>query len=141
GWCPGDMVKEYDHELTPYVTPGTTVSIDYDIEDVPAGDPSQGNGNYVVAMDLISYSAPNFQNDAAIIEILNPNNYEYYRKWNPSCSNPRVIIQNTGEQPLTSCIIRCWITYGNWIEYTWTGNLAFLEKEVVEIPVDDLMFW
>lgn len=141
GWCPGDMVKEYDHELTPYVTPGGTVTIDYDIQDVPVSDPDQGNGNYVVAMDLISYSAPNFQHDAAVLEILNPNSYEYYRKWNPGCNNPRVIIQNTGEQPLTSCTIRCWITYGNWVEYTWTGNLAFLEKEVVEIPVDDLGFW
>ncbi len=141
GWCPGDLVKEYDHDLTPYVTPGTTVTIDYDIEDVPANDQDQGNGNYVVAMDLISYSAPNFQHDAAIVDVLNPNNWEYYRKWNPSCSNPRVILQNTGEQPLTSCKIRCWISYGDFIEYQWNGNLEFLEKEIVEIPVTDLGWW
>lgn len=141
GWCPGDMVKEYDHEMTPFVTPGDTVNIDYDIEDVPFNDVAQGNGNYVVAMDLISYSAPNFQHDAAIIDILNPNNWEYYRKWNPSCSNPKVIIQNTGALPLTKCIIRCWVTHGNWLEFEWNGNLAFLEKEVVEIPVTDLTWW
>ena len=76
GWCPGDLVKEYDHDLTPYVTPGTTVQLDYDIEDVPTGDQAQGNGNYVAALDLISYSAPNFQHDAAIIDILNPNKWE-----------------------------------------------------------------
>lgn len=141
GWCPGDMVKEYEHEMTPFVTPGDTVNIDYDIEDVPTGDQAQGNGNYVVAMDLISYSAPNFQNDAAIIDVLNPNNYEYYRKWNPTCSNPRIILQNTGAQALTSCKIRCWITAGNYLEYSWTGNLDFLEKEIVEIPVTNLGWW
>ena len=141
GWCPGDKVKEHDFELTPYVTPGDTARIDYVINDVPANDPGQAGGNYIVAMDLISYSAPNFQHDAAIVDILNPNNYEYYRKWNPSCSNPRVILQNTGEQPLTKCIIRCWISYGDWLEYEWTGNLGFLEKEVVEIPVTDLGWW
>ncbi len=141
GWCPGDMVREYDHELTPFVNPGETVLIDYDIEDVPTNDQDQGNGNYVVAMDLISYSAPNFQHDAAIVDILNPNNYEYYRKWNPTCSNPRIILQNTGEQPLTYCKIRCWISYGDWLEYEWTGNLNFLEKEIVEIPVEDLAWW
>lgn len=141
GWCPGDMVKEYNHELTPYVTPGTTVMLDYDIEDVPVNDQAQGNGNYIVAMDLISYSAPNFQHDAAIVDILNPNSYEYYRKWNPTCSNPRVILQNTGAQPLTKCTIRCWITYGVWLEYEWNGNLEFLEKEIVEIPVQDLGWW
>ena len=141
GWCPGDLVKEYDHDLTPYVTPGATVQLDYDIEDVPSGDLAQGNGNYVAALDLISYSAPNFQHDAAIIDILNPNSWEYYSKWNPTCQNPRVIIQNTGAQPLTACKIKIWISYGTFVEYDWSGNLAFLEKEVVEIPVNDQGFW
>ncbi|PHR30847.1 MAG: hypothetical protein COA38_09465, partial [Fluviicola sp.] len=142
GWCPGDLVKEYDHDLTPWVTPGTTVQLDYDIEDIPSNDQAQGNGNYVAALDLISYSAPNFQNDAAIIDILNPNNWEYYGKWNPSCQNPRVILQNTGEQDLTSCTIKIWVSYGNFIEYDWTGSLGFLDKEVVEIPVTDPgAFW
>jgi hypothetical protein len=141
GWCPGDMVKEYDHELTPYVKPGDTVNLDYDIEDVPLDDLAQGGGQYLMAMDLISYSAPNFQHDAAIVDVLNPNNYEYYRKWNPTCQNPRIILQNTGEQALTKCIIRCWITYGDWLEFEWKGNLKFLEKEVVEIPVANVNWW
>ncbi|MFA9210901.1 MAG: LamG-like jellyroll fold domain-containing protein, partial [Moraxellaceae bacterium] len=141
GWCPGDMVKEYDHELTPFVHGGDTVLLDYDIEDVPANDLAQGAGNYIVAMDLVSYSAPNFTHDAGIVDILNPNNYEYYGKWNPTCSNPRIIIQNNGSAPLTSCIIRCWVTYGVWAEYHWSGNLAFLEKEIVEIPITDGNWW
>lgn len=141
GWCPGDMVVEYDHELTSFVTPGDTISVDYNINAVPANDPGQAGGNYIVAMDLVSYSAPNFQHDAAIVDVLNPNKWEYYGKFNPTCSNPRVIIQNTGEQPLTKCTIRCWITYGNWLEYEWNGNLNFLEKEIVEIPVTNQEWW
>ena len=109
--------------------------------DIPLGDEAQGNGNYVVAMDLISYSSPNFQHDAAIIDVLNPNSWEYYRKWNPSCSNPRVILQNTGEQELTTCTIRIWISYGDFIDYEWNGNLKFLEKEIVEIPIEDDSWW
>jgi hypothetical protein len=140
GWCPGDQVRENEFEITPFIT-GDTAKIDYVINQVPVNDPGQASGNYIVAMDLISYSAPNFQNDAAVIDILNPNNWEYYRKWNPTCSNPKVVIQNTGAQPLTKCIIRCWISYGDWLEYEWTGNLAFLEKETVEIPVTDLAWW
>lgn len=141
GWCPGDLVPEYDHELTPYVTPGSTVALDYDIEDVPVSDPGQASGNYIVAMDLISYSAPNFQRDAAIVDVLNPNKYEYYRKWNPTCSNPRVILQNTGEQTMTSCRLRIWISYGDFIDYQWNGNLGFLQQEIVEIPVTDDTWW
>lgn len=141
GWCPGDLVRENEFDLTPYVVSGDSVSIDYAINAVPLNDPGQAGGNYIMALDLISYSAPNFQNDAAIVDVLNPNNWEYYQKWNPSCSNPRIILQNNGEQPLTSCTIRCWISYGDWLEYEWTGNLAFLEKEIVEIPVTDLGWW
>jgi hypothetical protein len=141
GWCPGDMVTDYDHELTSYVTPGDTVTIDYDITDVPANDLGQAGGNFVTAIDLVSYSAPNFQHDAAILDILNPNSYEYYSKWNPTCSNPRVILQNNGSLPLTSCKIRIWVTYGNFIDYVWTGNLGFLKKEVVEIPITNQNFW
>lgn len=141
GWCPGDLVPEYDHELTPYVAPGATVALDYDITPVPVGDPGQAGGNYVAAFDLISYSAPNFSRDAALVDVLNPNNYEYYQKWNPSCLNPRVIIQNTGADNMTSCTIRIWVSYGDFIDYEWAGDLAFLEKETVEIPVNDLSWW
>ncbi len=141
GWCPGDMVREFDHELTSYVTPGDTVTIDYDISDVPANDMGQAGGNFVTAIDLVSYSAPNFQHDAAILDILNPNSYEYYKKFNPTCSNPRVILQNNGALPLTNCKIRIWVTYGNFIDYVWSGNLGFLQKEVVEIPIANQNFW
>jgi hypothetical protein len=141
GWCPGDQVRENEFDLTPFVSPGETALIDYAISPVPANDPGQSGGNYIVALDLISYSAPNFQHDAAIVDILNPNKWEYYSKWNPTCSNPRIVLQNTGAQPLTKCIIRCWISYGDWMEYEWTGNLGFLEKEVVEIPVTNLNWW
>jgi hypothetical protein len=141
GWCPGDMVKTYDHEITPFVHPGDTVEFDYEVTVPASNDQAAGGGNYVAALDLISYSAPNFQHDGAIVDVLNPNNWEYYSKWNPTCSNPRVVIQNTGEQPMTSCKIRCWISYGDWIEYTWHGNLTFLEKEVVEIPVTHNGWW
>ncbi|MFM7637973.1 MAG: T9SS type A sorting domain-containing protein, partial [Crocinitomicaceae bacterium] len=141
GWCPGDRVKEYEFELTPFVTPGDSVELDYVINQVPTNDPGQAGGNYIAAYDLISYSAPNFQNDAAIQDILNPNNWEYYSKWNPTCSNPRIILKNTGSNPLTSCTITTWITYGVFAAVNWTGNLGFLQEEIVEIPVNDLNFW
>lgn len=136
GWCPGDKVEDNSFEITPYVSPGGSVSIDYDITDVPAGDPAQGNGNYVVTMHLLSYSEPNHVNDAAIVDVLNPNDWEYYSKWNPTCQNPRVILKNTGSATLTSCKIYVWIGgFDNVASIDWTGSLEFLEEEMVEIPV------
>jgi hypothetical protein len=138
GWCPGDKVTDYEFDITPFVTAGTDVSIDYDIEDVPVSDPAQGNGNYVMSMHLITYGAPNFTTDAAIVDVLNPNDWEYYSKFNPTCQHPRVILKNTGSSTLTSAEINVWVgEFGsNVITYNWTGSLEFLEEEIVEIPVD-----
>jgi hypothetical protein len=92
-------------------------------------------------MDMIAYSEPNHQYDVALIDVLNPNSWEYYRKWNPSCQNPRVIIQNTGEQTLTNVQVEVWIDPNNSVTYDWTGNLEFLEKEIIEIPIPMTTFW
>lgn len=136
GWCPGDIVEDHEFDITPFVTPGTTATIDYDIEDVPAADPAQGNGNYVIAMHLITYGEPNFNLDAAVVDVLNPNNWEYYSKWNPTCQNPRILIKNTGATTLTSCKIDVWVGGpDNFVTIDWTGSLEFLEEEMVEIPV------
>jgi len=142
GWCPGDKVPEYDFELTPHVTPGTTVNLDYGISSVPANDAGQANGNYRVSTHLISYGDPNFNLDAAVIDVLNPNDWEYYSKWNPACRNPRIIIKNTGATNLTSAKIKIWIGQPGWqdVTYEWTGDLAFLEEETVEIPIEN-HFW
>ena len=141
GWCPGDIVEEHEFDITPFVTPGSTHTIDYDIEDVPSGDPAQGGGSYVIAMHMITYGEPNFTNDATIEDVLNPNSWEYYGKWNPTCQNPRVILKNTGSATLTEATIHIWVGgFDNVVEYNWTGSLEFLEEEIVEIPIDD-GFW
>jgi hypothetical protein len=137
GWCPGDKVTDYEFDITPFVTSGATTSIDYDIEDVPVSDPAQGNGNYVMSMHLITYGAPNFSVDAAIVDVLNPNDWKYYSKFNPTCQNPRIIIRNTGSTALTSAEINVWVgEFDNVVTYHWTGNLEFLEEEMIEIPVE-----
>lgn len=142
GWCPGDMVTDESFELTPLVVPGNAVNLDYKVEPIPANDQGQGTGRFVVSAHLMSYSAPNFQNDAAVVDILNPNNWEYYSKFNANCSNPKIVIQNNGEQPLTQARIRIWVSQGAYQDYQWAGNLAFLEKEVVEIPIaSPIWFW
>ncbi|MFT5822107.1 MAG: hypothetical protein ACI8ZM_003363 [Crocinitomix sp.] len=136
GWCPGDKVEDYEFDITPFVSPGTSVSIDYDIEDVPFDDPDQGNGNYLIAMHMITYGGANFTLDAAVVDVLNPNDWEYYSKWNPTCQNPRVLIKNTGATDLTSCKIDVWIGgFDNVLTFDWTGSLEFLEEEMVEIPI------
>lgn len=150
GWCPGMDVRTYDHELTPYTSPGARVKFDYEIED-PILEP---NGNWVLETQLVTYGAPNFQLDAAISDIIAPNSKDVYSRINPICDNPIIEIQNTGEKELKSVLI----TYGVYgpdntvflpCYYRWEGNLKFMEKEIVELPLfnwigfetDNPRFW
>ncbi len=131
GWCPGRFADTYDWEITSLASPGDTISVDYGMQGYPSGG---GQGNYQLTVQLFSYSNPNFSNDAAITDIIAPNKWEFRNRYNPICGNPIIEIQNTGATPLTSLTI----DYGKEgqldYNYTWTGNLNFLEKQQVTLP-------
>jgi hypothetical protein len=137
GWCPGTFTDTYDHELTPYVTPGTTVSLDYGMETTAGGM----EGNYRTTMQLVTYGANNFNLDARIDEIISPNDWEYHNRVNPICADPTIVIQNTGTTTLTTLTITYNVLGGVQETYNWTGNLAFMEKEKVTLPIPANSFW
>jgi len=131
-WCPGDIVPTFDFELTPYVSPGDSVVLDYNIE--PYTWNGQGSApNFVIETQLISYSPPNFTLDAAISDIKAPSNADIYKRMNPVCHNPVITIKNTGSTPLTSLIITYGIEGGQMNTFNWSGNLAFMQSEDVKL--------
>lgn len=137
GWCPGTFAETFNHDITPYVTPGQTASIDYGMEVTSGGM----EGNYRTTVQLISYGENNFTNDAAIDEILSPNNWEYRNRINPICNNPKVVIKNTGGNTLTRVSIFYSVCGDNESEYIWEGSLEYGETEIVELPIGDQSFW
>lgn len=133
GWCPGEtsLMKEYD--LTSYVTAGTTVNMDYTTSNPP--NPG-GDYRYIVANQLVTYGATNHVKDACLVEVLAPTNRVLYSRKNPICSDPVVLVRNTGSSALTSMEIDYWIN-GNTnskLTYTWTGNLAFNDTVSIQMP-------
>ncbi len=140
GWCPGDMVKDNEFEITEYIS-GSSVQLDYDISDIPANNLGMGTGNYVIAMQLMQYAENSFSLDAEVVDIISPNNLGYYSRINPICSDPNIIIRNTGTTDLTSLDIEYWVSGGTPLTYTWTGLLKSMENEVVNLPVASEAFW
>ncbi|MEN7550169.1 peptide-N-glycosidase F-related protein [Rapidithrix thailandica] len=133
GWCPGTPVDTYDFELTRHVRPGKTITLDYGIE--PYSDNGEKGGNFRMAHQLFSYGAPNFKNDARVMEIISPTNQDAYSRLNPSCKNPVILIQNTGSATLQSLQITYGLQGGKKETYQWSGRLEFLEKATVVLPV------
>lgn len=134
GWCPGRFADTYDWEITDLVNPGDIISIDYGMEAYPSGG---GQGNYRIAVQLFEYDSANFNNDAAITEIVSPNSNSYYNRENPICGSPVIEIQNTGINDLLSLQIDYGYEGSLDYQYVWTGNLKFLEKEKVVLPPVD----
>jgi len=133
-WCPGMPATAQNLDLTPFISSGSnTVDLDYNIEHDPFG-------NYITEIFLVEYGAPNFTTDASIEEIIAPNIFKLNTRFNPTCGRPIVRIKNTGEDTLTSLTI----TYSvegvtDTYNYDWTGSLAFLEDEIVELPAMNLL--
>jgi len=131
-WCPGSDVHTYDFELTPFVKPGDSATLDYKIDDYTTN--GKGNTpNRVIETQLVSYGKPNFTQNAAITEIKSPSSTNAYARHNPICGNPVITIQNRGSKPLTSLNITYGIAGAPMSTYHWTGNLNFLDTMDVEL--------
>jgi hypothetical protein len=135
GWCPGAPVPDYNFELTEFVN-GDELILDYGIEPVPESNPNQGNGNYVVSMHLVQYGPINFENDAEIIDIISPTNWEYHLRENPTCAQPKIVLKNRGKNPLKGVLLKYGVVGGNPIEFYWQGDLAFEQSEAIELPFE-----
>jgi hypothetical protein len=136
GWCPGDPSDMHQYDITPYVSPGQTHSFDYNVTY------ATGTSNYIVRQHLLTYGAPNFSLDAAIAKIIKPNKDDASQeRFNPACTYPEIIIQNTGSTTLTSLDIEYYVEGGDTENYEWTGSLEFLEQETVVLPIPELTFW
>lgn len=138
GWCPGDFVTTQQHELTPFVTPGDKITVDYGIQNPPQFTPY---GHWVFWADLIAYSAPNFTVDPSLEAIIAPNNFRLYGRSNPVCSSPIIQIRNNGTEKLTSLDVEYGIEGEEMRTWTWNGELDFLQDATVELPVIPFAEW
>ncbi len=128
GWCPGMDVTEQDFEISNYVK-GDSVLLDYNTE-------YDEYGRYVLETHMFSYASFNFNNDAAVTEIIAPNNLKRYGRFNPTATNPMIVIQNLGSNNLTSLDIQYGPAGVDKQTYNWTGMLEPMQQE--EVILDDI---
>lgn len=140
GWCPGDLVKDRDTELTGFVT-GEQITLDYDITPVPQNNLGMGGGNYVVNMDLFEFGEASHAVDAEILDVRRPNDSGYRSRENPICNDPVIVLRNAGSTPLTSVTFAYQVGGGTSVSHTWTGDLAHMERIEVTLPIGSPQFW
>ena len=132
GWCPGTKVDEYEFELTPFVSPGDSITIDYGIE--PYSDNGEKDGFFYMTHQVFTYEAPNFKNDVEIVEIISPSKIQKYSRENTGLTNPRILIKNTGEHNLRSVDIHYGLKNRKRSTFRWIGDIEFLEEVYIDLP-------
>ncbi len=135
GWCPGMESDLQRTDISSLVTPGDSILIDYGVVT------ATGTSNYIVNNQLVSYGSPNHSLDAHVMDVIKPSKKVEHEKFNPICSQPVVVIQNTGATTLTSLTINYSVKGGAVETFNWTGSLDFLETEEVTLPVSAPAFW
>lgn len=136
GWCPGDPSDIAEYDISSYVVPGQTHILDYDLTY------ATGQSNYQVSHQLVTYGSLNFDIDASIIGVINPNSdVAAHERFNPACSYPVAVVKNTGSTPITSLDFEYYVEGGEMLSHTWVGFLDVLETEEIELPIPDYEFW
>lgn len=136
GWCPGQATDLYEYDITDMVSAGQTANINYGLET------ASGTSNYIVNNQLVTYGEPNFNLDASVLQVLKPNSMDAKNeRFNPACTRPEIVIQNTGKATLTSLNIEYLEEGGESITIPWTGSLDFMEIDTVVLPINDNTFW
>jgi len=133
GWCPGTFVDTYDFEITPYVKPGETVTIDYLIQPYDTANGEEG-GNFEMAMHLFEFSAPNFKLDLELNDILAPGTRHEYRRMNPVSLNPVVRVRNRGADTVMSFTVSYGLEGNARETFEWTGKLGFMQSVDIILP-------
>ena len=128
-WCPGylnqpEIIDEriiakqdnvFDIQMEPYQTSDRNV-----IENIFAY--------------LIEYGSPVSKVDVSLEEVIVPSTADLYRRKNPACLNPVIVIKNTGASNITSCQV----SYGTkgfpTRVFKWKGHLAFNQTEQITLP-------
>ncbi len=128
-WCPGATVYPYRR----YLNTGGNEShtIDIDMQSYTSGSPS---ANEVIESYLIEYKNNQQANDIAVDEILRPTTTSEYLRINPVCDNPLVIVQNMGNNAITSMEFEFGFNNQNTLTYNWTGNIPVRGIDTISLP-------
>lgn len=138
-WCPGAKGRTFIHNLSPYIIPGDSVSVDMDLQ-AYTNSSATSPASYTIESQLITYGAKNYVVNAELTDIVSPSNKYDYKRQNPICNDPQIIIKNLGSQALTSLDINYNVRGGAVQQHHWTGNLNFLDTAWVTLPGNSSLY-
>lgn len=109
GWCPGDITTRYDTEVGSWLSAGGSDALNVDWQSYNYTGGAGFDPQYIIESVLFQYGPWNFENDAALIDVIRPSVSDRHREYNPICNNPIVVIENTGSEYITRATLEFWV--------------------------------
>ena len=100
-----------------------------------------GSANYRVNNQLVTYGPLNFSLDAELADVIRPTTKFEYDRFNPSCTEPAVLVRNNGSETINSLTFSYQYGSDTPLVYEWTGSLSPLTQREIDLPVIHNSFW
>ena len=145
GWCPGDIVYDYEYDLTPFIK-DQKITIDYDISRTLFDAYSRtGGGDYRMNFHLVEYGSSIYQNDLELYKVISPSNADIFSRLNPICNGIKFIIRNNSNSDIRNFTL---LVKNGTEEFSQIVNLTQLKQplrpftfDTVTIDIDNPDFW
>lgn len=128
-WCPGALVHVNSHPLTG-VAAGGNYNVNLDFEPYS----SNGSASYTTDAVVVYYGATSNTLDASVEGIMQPTDHEAYKRSNPMCGQPKIIVHNSGSTPITSLKLEHGVEGKYLPTYYWQGTIAPMETKEIVLP-------
>ncbi|HVP06998.1 MAG TPA: peptide-N-glycosidase F-related protein, partial [Candidatus Acidoferrum sp.] len=129
-WCPGSIVQPDDYDIA--IKKGSTHRVAIKME--PYINQKHPTAHYALSTYLFYCKAPWARNDVSLEEIMAPSDADEYSRMNPVCGNPRILVRNSGRNPVTTMTVRYGCPGMKEPRYAWQGNIASQQTGVIELP-------
>lgn len=126
GWCPGAPTDLAEYDVTANMSAENI--IDYTVQS------GSGDSRYVVNNQLVSYGAPNFTNNATLVEVRRPSDRVEFARYNPAATQPIITVRNNGAAELTSLTIHYGVEGAPMNTYEWKGDVIFNDTVQIVLP-------
>jgi hypothetical protein len=95
---------------------------------------SSGGANYMISSYLVEYGKANFQTDVSIEDIISPSDQIRYKRVNPYCGQPRIVVRNNGAQTIESIDFLYGTPGLKNKHHRWTGSLKSGQLDTILLP-------
>lgn len=131
-WCPGEMVRPFYHDLSPFVGSDSTT---FDLNMTPFTNVGNNSCSYNVAANLIYYRNVVASVDLSLEEILAPSKKWSNARFNPICGQPKIKVKNNGDLPVIGLKIEYGFENTSAVQhFNWNETIAPFQTVEISLP-------